>query len=308
LKSRGVRLGHTLIVPYCHRPVTKFTADLVPEDQVRELKPSEGKWEFWTSSPAFAPTMPKTRGVVSVPIGESWVVERLGSYNRTLQSGVSFILPFVESVKSVKNTTLSSLGFISTEINTPHGLFDAYAVLHYKVADASISTYYVDPETNKQDSERAASRILRKALSTKVLTLSSTALSAADKEKLGEEILEGFKKDAGALGLSAEKVEIRGVFPQSQQVPQKLRAYEYPAVDLDGPGHDLEADYWTEVLSPPYFQKMKYGSSYVPVTPITPSMEWNIPSPPDFHHFNMQPKVTVAPEEEELKKMGKPTH
>lgn len=44
---------------------------------------------------------------------------------------------------------------------------------------------------------------------------------------------------------------------------------------------------WADVLTPPYFQKFKHGSEKTPVTPMTPSMEWNVPSPPDFHHFNM---------------------
>lgn len=35
-----------------------------------------------------------------------------------------------------------------------------------------------------------------------------------------------------------------------------------------------------------------------------PSFEWSIPSPPDYHHFNQQPKVAVAPEIEELEKLG----
>ena len=55
------RLGHSLIVPYVHQPVTQFTADLVPQDQVRALNKNEGKWEFWTSSQAFYITTPKTR-------------------------------------------------------------------------------------------------------------------------------------------------------------------------------------------------------------------------------------------------------
>lgn len=99
-----------------------------------------------------------------------------------------------------------------------------------------------------------------------------------------------------------------GAFPLGENVPVKIRAFETPYPDLEGPGHDLAPDYWNEMMTPPYFQKMKFGSDYVPVTPIAPSMEWNVPSPPDFHHFNMQPKVAVGPDAEELKKLGAGGH
>ena len=49
----------------------------------------------------------------------------------------------------------------------------------------------------------------------------------------------------------------------------------------------MECVDWADVLTPPYFMKFKHGSEKSPVTPMTPSMEWNVPSPPDFHHFNM---------------------
>ena len=59
-------------------------------------------------------------------------------------------------------------------------------------------------------------------------------------------------------------------------------------------GHGLSNDYWADELTPPYFEKKKYGSEYEPVTPAAVSLEWSIPSPPDYHHFNMIPKM-VAP-------------
>jgi hypothetical protein len=56
--------------------------------------------------------------------------------------------------------------------------------------------------------------------------------------------------------------------------------------DEDYCGHHLANDYWEPYMTPPFFTKFMYGSQKVPVTPVTTSLEWNIPSPPDFHHFN----------------------
>jgi len=118
---------------------------------VRELNQFEQKpWEFWSSSTALHHSTPITRGVVSVPAGEAWIVERydfsdehhqrwggypsekdflnefltkiivdrLGSYNRTLTSGTGFLLPFVEKVKAVKTTTINSMGFVVNDVQT----------------------------------------------------------------------------------------------------------------------------------------------------------------------------------------------
>lgn len=99
------------------------------------------------------------------------------------------------------------------------------------------------------------------------------------------------------------KLTLGGTFATSSNVADKIRAFDPPYPDFDAPGHDLHADYWNDFLTPPFFAKFKYGSEKVPVTPVTPSLEWNIPSPPDFHHFNMQPKLAVGPEEEDLAKI-----
>ena len=151
-------------------------------------------------------------------------------------------MPFIENVKTVKATTLTSLGFISTEINTKAGVFDAYGVAYYNISDPAKSAYYKDPESNKDDSERSASRILRRALAGLVEKKPETKLSASQKEDLGKELLKSVQAKSSDLGLEFVKVEVRGIFPKSQNVPVKLRAYEYPAVDLTTPGHDLSPD------------------------------------------------------------------
>jgi hypothetical protein len=108
----------------------------VPKVQVRELSEVEKKWDFWTTSSAFYRQTPKTRGFVQVPLGEIWIVEKFGSYSRTLSHGNHFILPFVESVKAVKLDTLNSMGVFGRGENS-----DAYCVAYYKVVDPSKVIY-----------------------------------------------------------------------------------------------------------------------------------------------------------------------
>jgi uncharacterized membrane protein YqiK len=125
-----------LVVPYYHSGLSKFENG-VPKKQVRDLSPVEQKWDFWTSSTAFYPNTPKTRGLVAVPVGESWVVERFGKYSRTLNSGNHFLLPFVDSVKVVKLDSVVSMGVFAPGVATKNGTVDAYAVAYFKVVDPS---------------------------------------------------------------------------------------------------------------------------------------------------------------------------
>jgi hypothetical protein len=79
-------------------------------------------------------------------------------------------------------------------------------------------------------------------------------------------------------------------------VPDKIRALEQPMRAPDAAGHGLSADYWQDSLTPPFFESQKFGSRYEAVTPAAVSLEWSIPSPPDYHHFNEVPKLVVSEE------------
>ena len=101
----------------------------------------------------------------------------------------------------------------------------------------------MDAETNKADSERAASRLLRKSLSKLIAQVDTPSpLPATLKKSLAQSVLEEIKASESSLGLVFEHVEIRGAFGVAQNVPVKIRACETPMVDLAGPGHDLAAD------------------------------------------------------------------
>lgn len=101
----------------------------------------------------------------------------------------------------------------------------------------------MDAETNKTDSERAASRLLRKSLSKLIAQVETNGpLSSSVKKSLAQSVLDEIKAAQDGLGLVFESVEIRGAFGVAENVPVKIRACEAPMVDLSGPGHDLAAD------------------------------------------------------------------
>ncbi|KAJ3315520.1 hypothetical protein HDU76_002178 [Blyttiomyces sp. JEL0837] len=280
--------SHTLTVPYAHVAVTPFENG-VPVEQVRDLHPTEKKWDFWTSSDAFLEVKPSLGGYSHVPYGEVWVLEG----GKVLTEGGHFLTPFAK-VKAVKNVHPISFGVISPALKSKDGAsVNAYAVVYIQVKDFVKSATYVDPESNTFDSERAAAKAVKRVLEQYVPSLSSSSLSASDVSTLSEKITSTLKSKADEYGLDVLSVEIRGVFPTSLNIPDKLRALDPPLLLPTAAGHGLANDYWADVISPPFFQKYKFGSDKEVVTPATVTLEWSIPSPPDYHHFNEVPRLVA---------------
>lgn len=134
-------------------------------------------------------------------------------------------------------------------------------------------------------------------------SVSSTGeISEADKLLIAGKMKAALKTKANIFGLSLLDVEIRktithsktyfniilgGAYLPSYNLPDRLRAFSPPLPEKDAPGHNLSADYWAEVLPPPFFEKFKFGSRKELKAAAAVSLEWSIPSPPDYHHYNM---------------------
>ncbi|KAJ3244617.1 hypothetical protein HDU78_010723 [Chytriomyces hyalinus] len=296
-----IRHSHGLVVPYTHVAVTPFVNG-VPSEQVRELHPVEKKWDFWTSSDAFLGAKPTVWGLTQVPYGEVWVLEN-GS---VLKEGNHICLP--SKVKAVKNIHTVSFGVVSPALKSQDGVsVNAYAVVYIKVTDAVKSAMYVDPESNNFDSERAAAKVVKRTLEQNVATLSvgsSGSLLDSAASALAQKVESALKAKSADYGIEVEGVEIRGAFPASLNIPDRLRALDPPLLLDDQAGHGLAADYWTSVLTPAFFQKYKYGSRKEVVTPAAVSLEWSIPSPPDYHHFNELPRQNSEPASDDKKKLA----
>lgn len=65
-----------------------------------------------------------------------------GKYKKTISAGTHFLVPFVDSVKCVKQTTLCSLGVFAPKVANKDGkVVDCYAIAYYKVSNASKVIY-----------------------------------------------------------------------------------------------------------------------------------------------------------------------
>jgi hypothetical protein len=258
------------------------------------VSPAEKKWVFWTSSEAFRRRPPPFFGLTRIPFGETWVLKN----GTVLEAGTHFIMPFVNSVVKVKNAHPVSMGIITNEVSTKDGtIVNAYAVTQISIDDPAKSTFYRDPQTNRPDSEAAAGYLLKRVLSQEManISVSSTGeISEADKTLIADKMKAALKTKANIFGLSVIDVDFRGAFSPSYNLQDRLRAFDPPPPDPNAPGHNLSADYWADVLPPPFFEKFKFGSRKELKAAAAVSLEWSVPSPPDYHHFNMLPKMTTA--------------
>src|SRR3712207_5526752 len=85
-----------------------------------------------------------SRGVRIVPQARAGIVERLGRYQRTLDPGLSLIVPFVDRVKPLVDLREQVVSFppqpVITEDNLVVGID---TVIYFTVTDAKAATYEV---------------------------------------------------------------------------------------------------------------------------------------------------------------------
>ncbi|KAI9013332.1 hypothetical protein BC832DRAFT_521272, partial [Gaertneriomyces semiglobifer] len=249
--------GHTLTVPQIHNPIVPFENG-VPAQQYRELEAREKKWDFWTTSDVFSGYKPKFLGLSYVPYGETWVMQRGGQPSKVLEHGVHFLIPGVDKLKAVKSAKPVVMGVLAQGQSKDGKKVDAYAVVYVQVTDAETSAFYLDVESNLPDSERAAAKTVRKILEREIENVSVAAngqVGATEQANIVDKISAALRSKEEEFGLTPVAVEIRGVFPAEYQLADKLRALDPPLPPADLSGHNLSADYWSDVLSPPFFEK-----------------------------------------------------
>jgi regulator of protease activity HflC (stomatin/prohibitin superfamily) len=84
-------------------------------------------------------------GVMSVPQGREYTVERFGRYTRTLTPGLRFIVPFVDAIGAKVNMMEQVLDVTSQEIITKdNAMVTTDGVVFFQVVEAAKSAYEVN--------------------------------------------------------------------------------------------------------------------------------------------------------------------
>lgn len=157
-------------------------------------------------------------GLVIVPQGEKWVVERLGRFHSVLESGAHFLIPLIDVI-AYKHVT-KELAFEITKqaaITKDNVQINIDGVVYIRVTDPEKASYEID------DPFFALSTLAQTTMRSEIgkITLDTTF---AERQNLNNAIVEGIEKVAQAWGISIKRYEIRDIV-----VPEQIRL----AMDLE---------------------------------------------------------------------------
>lgn len=162
------------------------------------------------------------KGIRLVPQGSKWVVQRLGKYHGTLNPGLNFVIPYVDTVPYKVTTKDIVLDIPSQEVITEdNAVIVANAVAYINVASPEKAVYGVE------DYVLAIQNLIQTALRSIIGEMSlDSALSSRDQIKAK---LKGMiSDDISDWGIILKTVEIQDINPSHtmQQAMEEQAAAE----------------------------------------------------------------------------------
>ncbi len=158
-------------------------------------------------------------GVRIVPQGEEWIVERLGKFNKTLNPGLNFIVPFLDRIRDKISTRDIILDVPQQEVITmDNAVILTNAIAFIRVTKPENALYGVE------DFKLAIVNLIMTTLRSIIGEMRlDEALSSRDiiKTKLKEQIVD----DVSDWGVTVKSVEIQDIIPsQSMQKAMEQQA------------------------------------------------------------------------------------
>ena len=148
-----------------------------------------------------------SRGVRIVPQARAGIVERLGRYSRTLDPGLTLIVPFIDRVKPLVDLREQVVSFppqpVITEDNLVVGID---TVIYFTVTDAKAATYEV--ANPLQAIEQLTVTTLRNVIGG--LTLEDTLTS---RDNVNSQLRVVLDEATGKWGIRVNRVELKSVEP-----------------------------------------------------------------------------------------------
>lgn len=153
-----------------------------------------------------------------VPQADQWVVERLGKYNRTLEGGLNFIIPFIDTVRN-RYTTQEQIVDVPRQavITKDNVSINIDAVVFIRINNAKQATYEI------LDLKYAVAQLAQTTLRAEIgrMELDETLSSRAD---LNAALLSALDSASSTWGAKVTRVEVADIsVPQAVQQAMELQ-------------------------------------------------------------------------------------
>lgn len=160
-------------------------------------------------------------GIKIVPQSKAYVVERLGAYNRTMQTGLRYIIPFIE--RRANNVSLKEIvkDFAPQPVITKDNVtMQIDTVVYYQITDPKLYTYGVENPINAIENLTATT--LRNIIGE--LELDETLTS---RDVINTKMRSILDEATDPWGVKVNRVEVKNILPPKdiqESMEKQMRA------------------------------------------------------------------------------------